>query len=222
MLDVTDRMSEETSNEIMYGELSLFVYGSLSEGMVHFHKISQYIKEKQRAWATGVAYRLPSGYPVFLLGDSSSFGVDRVPGQIVKLRGPELVFKMLDEFHGFSSLVPEKSLFFKEKIHVETENQEMTEVFVYAMNRVKLPKAACRIHSGDWISNLQEQPPLTEQLTERQAMYVKKLSASSGREIVPIDLTLYRELMKLDLIVDKGRRLALSPLGKEVSRYLPE
>ena len=40
-------------------------------------------------------------------------------------------------------------------------------------------------------------------------------------DIIPIDdLTLYRELMKLELIVDKGRRLALSSLGKEVYNHL--
>jgi hypothetical protein len=34
-------------------------------------------------------------------------------------------------------------------------------------------------------------------------------------------MELYRELMKLELVVDKGRRLALSKLGQEVARYLP-
>ncbi len=57
-------------------------------------------------------------------------------------------------------------------------------------------------------------------LTERQEAYIKKLGKSTGREIVPIDLPLYRELMNLELIVDKGRRLALSKLGHEVYRNL--
>lgn len=59
-------------------------------------------------------------------------------------------------------------------------------------------------------------------LTEKQASYIKRLNHTSGREIIPIDLNLYRELMKLELIVDKGRRLALSKLGKEVAKSLAD
>lgn len=61
---------------------------------------------------------------------------------------------------------------------------------------------------------------LMHELTPRQTTYVKRLSQVTGREIVPIDLDLYRELLKLGLIVDKGRRLALSKLGKEVAAAL--
>ena len=61
---------------------------------------------------------------------------------------------------------------------------------------------------------------MISQLSEKQATYVKRLGKSTSREIVPIDLNLYRELMNLELIVDKGRRLALSKLGLEVYRHL--
>ncbi len=91
---------------------------------------------------------------------------------------------------------------------------------VYYFNPAKLPKTATRIPAGDWAHSLKATPPLTKTLTERQLAYVKRLSQVSGREIVPIDLELYRELMKLELVVDKGRRLALSKLGQEVVRYL--
>ena len=68
---------------------------------------------------------------------------------------------------------------------------------------------------------MKNDPPVTTQLTEKQITYILKLGAVKGRDIVPInDLTLYRELMKLELIVDKGRRLALSSLGKEVYNHL--
>ena len=68
---------------------------------------------------------------------------------------------------------------------------------------------------------LDENPPLPQTLSDRQRSYVLKLGAVKGRDIIPIqDLTLYRELMKLELIVDKGRRLALSSLGKEVYKHL--
>ncbi len=58
------------------------------------------------------------------------------------------------------------------------------------------------------------------ELSPRQATYVKRLSQITGREIVPIDLDLYRELLKLEIIIDKGRRLALTKLGKMVAATL--
>lgn len=61
---------------------------------------------------------------------------------------------------------------------------------------------------------------IAHELTPRQSTYVKRLSQITGREIVPIDLDLYRELLKLELIIDKGRRLALTKLGKEVAAAL--
>ena len=74
---------------------------------------------------------------------------------------------------------------------------------------------------GDWQRSLHENPPLPSRLNEKQKHYLGKLSAITGREILPIhDLTMYRELMKLELIVDKGRRIALSKFGHEVCRYL--
>ena len=83
-----------------------------------------------------------------------------------------------------------------------------------------MPATAQKIMGGDWKASLLREPALTEKLTERQRLYVQRLGSTQGREIVPIDLGLYRELMNLELIVDKGRRLALSKLGQEVFRYL--
>jgi hypothetical protein len=138
------------------------------------------------------------------------------------LHAPELIFKLLDEFHGLSLMAPEKSLHFKENIQVRLANGELVSAWVYSMNPAKLPKVAQRIPRGDWLADLRSHPTLPERLTERQANYIRRLAKSSGREIVPIDLALYRELMKLELVIDKGRRLALTTLGKEVARYLPD
>lgn len=58
-------------------------------------------------------------------------------------------------------------------------------------------------------------------LTDAQRKYVLKLGAARARDIVLIDdLTLYREMIKKDLIVDKGRRVALSRLGKEIYQVI--
>ena len=92
---------------------------------------------------------------------------------------------------------------------------------MYIFNPSKLSKNAKLIANGLWKESLTIDPPLTQQLTGRQKAYVLKLGAAKGRDIIPVDdLSLYRELMKLELIVDKGRRLALSSLGKDVYNHL--
>ena len=48
----------------------LFVYGSFSEGMVHFNKISNYILETFPAQVRGSVYHLEVGFPV-LVADGS-------------------------------------------------------------------------------------------------------------------------------------------------------
>lgn len=60
---------------------------------------------------------------------------------------------------------------------------------------------------------------LSAKLSPEQRQYLRKLGSATGRQVVPINLRLYRELLNLELIVDKGRRLALSKLGHEVIRF---
>lgn len=202
----------------MQQEIQLFAYGSFTSGMVHFEKLAQYVVESRPATVLGQVYRLSVGYPVVVRTQGAS--QVHIPGQLLTIQAPDLVFKILDEFQGFSPLIPEKSLFFKETILAQTE-QGPVEAIIYVMNPSKLPKSAQLIGDGNWLANLQAESPITQSLTERQASYVKRLSQVTGREILPIDMELYRELMKLELVVDKGRRLALSKLGQEVARYLP-
>ena len=193
----------------------LFIYGTLTEGFIHFDKIRDFVVQKQAARAKGKVYRLKVGYPVYL-----EDGLDMVPGSLLTLNHNDLLLSILDEFHGLNPVTPEKSLHFRRQVELETENSAVM-AWVYALNPSRLPKDAKLIDGGDWRQSLEQEPALPEKLTERQKSYVRKLGAISGREIVPInDLSLYRELMNLDLIVDKGRRLALSKLGHEVHRYL--
>lgn len=195
-----------------------FVYGALSEGMLHWSKISQFVVEKSPAWIQGSAWRLKVGFPVL-----SAEGEDLIQGLCVELQARDLLLGLLDEFHGFNQFDPEKSLFHRVTRSLLNERGESLglESQVYVLNPKKRPATATLIAGGDWLANLKSQPTLVEQLTERQVTYLRKLGAASGRDIVPInDLSLYRELMNLDLIVDKGRRLALSKLGQEVVRYL--
>jgi gamma-glutamylcyclotransferase (GGCT)/AIG2-like uncharacterized protein YtfP len=195
-------------------EMKLFVYGSLSEGLVHFNKIQEFIDSSVPAATKASVYRLKVGYPV-LLED----GQDLVTGQLLTLRTTDFLVNLLDEFHGFSKLEEEKSLHFRRELIIQTGNGAEA-AWAYVLNPKKLPKTATLIIGGDWKAALEAQPPLTGQLTDRQRTYIQRLGNSTGREIVPIDLPLYRELMNLEMIVDKGRRLALSKTGQEVFRFL--
>ena len=195
-------------------EMKLFVYGSMSEGLVHFNKIQEFIEKSTPASTVASAYRLKVGFPVLL-----DEGQDRVEGQLLELRTTEFLVNLLDEFHGFHKLDESKSLYFRREIIVFTDQGEQ-QAWAYVLNPKKLPKNATLIQGGDWKASLQAEPPLTEKLTERQRTYIQRLGQSTGREIVPIDLPLYRELMNLEMIVDKGRRLALSKTGHEVFRFL--
>lgn len=198
-------------------EMSFFVYGSMTEGFVHFSRVREFVSEISAAKILGSAYRLKVGFPVLL-----ETGNDAVPGQLLKLSSLtsiELLLAMLDEFHGVNHFEPQKSLYFRKEISVTTGGGEQ-KAWAYFLNPEKLPVNSVKIEGGDWLSSLAEKPALTDKLSERQKVYVQKLGTISGRDIVPIDLGLYRELMNLELIVDKGRRLALSKLGQEVYRYL--
>lgn len=206
----------------------VFVYGSLSNGMVHFDKIAGAVQSSESAWIYGAAYQLRVGYPVLLKEDLQIRSKDNQPhrqvsqqisGSLVELNSHELVISLLDAFYGFSSLDPSKSLHFRELVRATRLNGDELECWVYYLNPKKLPTTARLIIDGDWESKMRE-PKFTDQLTERQKIYIRRLGAATGREVVPIDLPLYRELMNLELIVDKGRRLALSKFGQEVCRYL--
>jgi gamma-glutamylcyclotransferase (GGCT)/AIG2-like uncharacterized protein YtfP len=195
-------------------ESKFFVYGSLTEGLVHFDRIKDFVIDKVEATIVGSVYRLKVGYPVFV-----EQGSDCIAGQLLTIKTSDLMFNLLDVFHGVMPENPAKSLYFRKLIQVNL-GQEMADAWVYVLNPLKLALDAVYIKSGDWKSDLKSEPCLPEKLTEKQRNYVLRLGSSSGREIVPIDLGLYRELMNLELIVDKGRRLALSKLGTEVYKYL--
>lgn len=187
----------------------------MSEGLVHYKKIANFINSKKNVRAKGCVYRLEVGFPVF-----SHQGQTEIFGTLVSLNDCETLWKVLDEFHGYSPKTPEKSLHQRVEIEVTCDDGETHKAFVYAINPNKLPKSASLIEDGDWLRSIKEKEPLTQFLTTSQVNYIQKLGKSTGRDIVPINLDLYRELMSKGLIVDKGRRLALTHLGQEVFRYL--
>jgi len=196
-------------------ENKLFVYGSMCEGMVHFKRISDFVVNKQPARVVGSVFRLEVGYPVIIMD-----GQDIIEGQQLELNATDTFWRLMDEFHGFSPKAPEKGLHHRLTTQVFIGDKSEGTVQVYAMNSVRMPKSAVRIEGGDWKKSLQEREPMIGNLTVNQRTYIQKLGRSAGRDIVPINLDLYRELMNKGLIVDKGRRLALTQLGQEVFRYL--
>jgi gamma-glutamylcyclotransferase (GGCT)/AIG2-like uncharacterized protein YtfP len=194
---------------------TLFVYGSLMKGMVHHNKVAAMIKELRPASCEGTLYRLAVGYPTMVEGP----GV--VKGELLTLNNFKDLIKIIDEFEGFSPTNPEKSLYLRmEKPVLPDGAKKPSTTFVYVLNPTRLPKDAIIIEGGDYRASMAAQPPLSSQLSESQKRYILKLGASSGRDIVPINLDIYRDLLNKGLIVDKGRRLALTNLGSEVYRFL--
>lgn len=193
---------------------SFFLYGSLAEGMCLYHKIKNFVSSCEEATFTGSLYRSKLGYPLL-----KKEGNDQIVGNLVQLPGSDMVLSLIDELMGFDLQNLEKSLNHREKVLVTTEMGEK-EAYIYFANPAKFPIQAQYIQGGDWKKSIVETPALPMRLTEKQKTYIHKLGQCSGRDIVPIDLSLYRELMNLELVIDKGRRIALTKLGQEVYRHI--
>ncbi len=196
--------------------MRFFMIGSWTEGMVHFQKLAPYILSFETAYINATVYRLPVGFPVLVNQEQQ-----KVIGQLIEVKADSTLLALIDTLHGVHPSDASKGLHIRTDINVTTANGAEAAAQVYFFNPKKLSAKAQLIEGAEWRSSIEQQPPLPAILTERQRSYVLKLGAIKGRDILPIqDLSLYRELIKLELIVDKGRRLALSNLGKEVYNHL--
>ncbi len=196
--------------------MRFFMIGSWTEGMIHFEKLMPFVVSYEPASINATIYRLPIGFPVLV--DQPQ---QKIAGQLIELHVDQTLLAILDTFYGVRPNDPQKGLHSRSTVMAKKASGESELAQVYFFNPKKLNSKAELITDADWRKSLNENPPLPLQLSDKQKMYVMKLGAVKGRDIVPInDLTLYRELMKLELIVDKGRRLALSSLGKEVYNHL--
>lgn len=208
----------------MSDTIALFVYGSFTEGMIHRSHLSKYIDSSESAHVKGHCYLMPVGYPAVLEAtESNQINAEptNVPGELLKISAPDIAFQLLDEFHGVSHLIPEKGLHFKKNVDVITASG-IESAWVYFINPQKMPKNSKHIINGDWKAAMENAQSLIELLGPNHIEYIRKLGGVKGRSLIPYDLELSRELMKLDVIVDKGRRLALTKFGRELLRYLPE
>lgn len=196
--------------------MRFFMIGSWTEGMVHFQKLAPYILSFEKAFINSTVYRLPVGFPVLVNQERHE-----VAGQLIEVQADSTLMALMDTLHGVHLTDPAKGLHLKSEAIVTKPSGELEAAQVYFFNPKKLTSKAVLIEDAGWENSIEQQPPLPMVLTEKQKSYVLKLGAIRGRDILPInDLTLYRELMKLELIVDKGRRLALSHLGKDVYSHL--
>ena len=200
--------------------MRFFVIGSWTEGMLHFQKLKPFIVSYEQASLQGHVYRLPAGFPVIVQNLDTEQG-DQIIGQLVEIKSDQTLITLMDSFHGVHQVDDTKGVHMRRSMKVKKSSGDIEEAQVYLYNPKKLTAKAERIPNAIWQEAMKNNPPLTEQLSDRQKIYVLKLGAAKARDIVPInDLSLYRELIKLELIVDKGRRLALSSLGKEVYKNL--
>jgi gamma-glutamylcyclotransferase (GGCT)/AIG2-like uncharacterized protein YtfP len=193
-----------------------FSFGSFSANHVHFPKIKQLITQERQAFVRGAVYRLRCGYPA-LIPEASG---DLIAGRLLELEAPNSLWPILDQLLGYQPTQPQKSLFLRQTVNVQVGNFGLEKADTYCLNPKKRTSAHKKITGGDWQKDLLLHPPVTLRLADRQKDYIHKLSRSRGRDIVPIKLDLYRELTNLDLVVDKGRRLALTPLGKEAACFI--
>lgn len=192
-----------------------FVYGSYCAGYCQAKKLDSWKLSSEPAQVLGTAYKDSFGYPVVF-----SDGTDNIEGELIDVNMDATQMAYLDEMMGFNPLYPDQSLFFRQESNIKTADT-FVKAWVYFANPAQWNlSGAQKIESGLWKQNLQQQVALPETLSEKQKSYILKLGNCTGRDVVRIDLALYRELMNLELILDKGRRLALTKKGQEVYRYI--
>lgn len=194
----------------------LFVYGAMYRENLRPLFFSAPMHEKTPASLRAKLYRLQSGIHGAVLSQQEAVPI---LGELLVLSAPDFLLQTLDVFFGYNSQFPQKSLFIRQEVSVSSIEGNTVQAWTYLLSDFALAGAK-PVPSGDWARDVKERPALLDTLTPKQRAYVCKLGVRSGREIVPIDMNLYRELLKLELVVDKGRRLALSKLGQEVFQFL--
>lgn len=197
-------------------KFKFFAFGSFAVNQVHYPKIKQLILVEKPAFVKGLVYRLRCGYPALIPGPVG----DLISGTLCELEVPESYVAILDQLMQFDPSHPQKSLFLRQSVEVQVDNFSHVRAETFCLNPKKKTTAHKIITGGDWRRDMQEDPPVTQFLKDRHKAYIHKLARLKGRDILPIKLDLYRELMNLEMIVDKGRRLALTSKGKEAAHFM--
>lgn len=194
---------------------AFFLYGIYDEGQKCFPRFKNFITSSRPAYVKGNLYKLSCGLPLLAPG-----GEDVISGNLVELEIADSYWAIIDALNGFNALNPKKSLIVRQAVEVHLPESAPVQAQAYSINADKKVQGLELVPGGEWQTCMSSPQALIERLTDRQKTYIQKLSQAKGREIVPVDMALYRELMSLELIVDKGRRLALTHLGQEISLFL--
>lgn len=197
---------------------SFFLYGIYAEGQKCFPRFKNLIAEetpRRAAYVKGSLSKLSCGLPLL-----SSQGDQLIPGQLVELNIAENHWPILDAINGYNPSNLKKSLLVRETVEVILPEAASVSAQSYCLNLARTSHSAELLNENECQEVLSQPVGLVEKLTERQKTYLQKLSKAKGREIIPVDMALYRELMSLELIIDKGRRIALTRLGLEISHFL--
>lgn len=131
-------------------KVKIFVYGTLKEGG-HFAKNFDSVRENAKpATIRGQLFDVAGWFPGIKLTDVPD---DIVHGELHEYNEAEEVIKQMNRIEGFDPDNPEKSLFIRKKVTVETEEGEKEEAEVYEFNFEnagdKVDKAI-RVESGVW------------------------------------------------------------------------
>lgn len=189
-----------------------FLYGIYAEGQKCHHRFKELIVQSRPAYAKGQLHKLTCGLPIL-----SNQGDQAIPGQLVELNISENHWPILDALNGFNPLNLKKSLLVRETISVSVPESASVLAQTYTLNSSRSAHIAEELNPTDLALPA---GGIVDKLTEKQKNYIQKLSQAKGREIVPVDMALYRELISLELIIDKGRRIALTRLGLEISHFI--
>lgn len=194
---------------------NFFLYGAYGEGQPCFGRFKNFIRQAQPVVVCGTMYKLQSGLSLLV-----NEGEGSVSGLAVALDIPDSQWPIFDALNG-CHLEPAsaKNFIIKEKVVVIEGELIDTSLDAYCLNPQKKLQTLGPA-TGAEAASLTVGGAILSTLTERQKNYIQKLAKVKGREVVPIDLAVSRELISMQLIVDKGRRLALTNLGQEVSCFL--
>lgn len=193
----------------------IFFLSSAIEEYPFLFRQAGLVQSASKATTTGSTYLNPVGFPV-LVPD----GLNSVEGLLLNVSANDIFLTILDEVMGFSPQNEVSSIHLRRLIKVKLNDGAEVEAYAYVAN-LEHPKIAFKIvPNGQWQKVTELNPPIPHRLNDKQKNYISRLAKTSGREIIPIDLPLYRELMNLELVIDKGRRIALTKLGQDVYRYL--
>lgn len=195
---------------------NFFCYGPFAKGQTHYKKIVNLIQSEKRSFAKGHMYQLRCGMPAFIASEEGGL----VDGTMLELKVTNSFWSIMDELLGYDPYKPDKNLYQRTQFPIKVGDFSTQLAWSYTLNPKKITKGLKLIAENDWQAYFRKNHTVLDILEERHKEYISRLAKSKSREIVPIKMDLYRELINMELIVDKGRRLALTPMGKETALFL--